>query len=88
MKLHKTDLQIMLYLLTYHKARNNDSNGVKKADEHRNIGDYKLSTNWWTRKSMCRPVGEIRSVDHLVVDQMVKKILFVDPLYPFKPTVE
>ena len=88
MKLHKIDLQIMLYLLTYQKARNDYSNGVKKAGKHRNIGDFKLSTNWWTRKPMCRPVGEIRSVDHLVVDQMVKKILFVDPLYPFKPTVE
>ena len=78
MKLHTIDLQIMLYLLTYQKARNNDSNGVKKARKHRNIGDFKLSTNWWTRKSMCRPIGEIRCDDDFVVDQMVKKFRFVD----------
>ena len=75
MKLHKSDLQIMLYLLTYHEARNNASNGVKKADKHRDISDFKLSTNWWTRKSMCRPIGEIRSVYDFVVDQMAKKFV-------------
>ena len=75
---HTIKFQTMLFLCTYHKARNNDSKGVKKADKHRDFGDFKLLTIWWTINSMCQPIGETRSVDHFVVDQMAKILIFVD----------